>query len=130
MFAVGGGEPYELNQPSYGWAGNHADQLSGSAGSIVSWFIEVDRPRRAVRGWNWGVPIPGHPGWEPAMFLPVDTQVTATLDEHRDETGGTWTTVTLTHDHLPVEWIDDLHAWWSMQLAILDALQEAEARKK
>ena len=46
------------------------------------------------------------------MFLPVDTQVTATLDEHRDETGGTWTTVTINHDHLPVEWIDDLHAWW------------------
>ena len=64
------------------------------------------------------------------MFLPVDTQVTATLDEHRDETGGTWTTVTITHDHLPVEWIDDLHAWWSMQLAILEALQEAEALKR
>ena len=76
---------------------------------------------------------PAHPRsseWETATFLPVDTQVGATLDQHRDEAGNAWTTVTIEHDHLPVEWVDDMHAWWSMQLAILEAEQEAEVHKE
>ena len=48
------------------------------------------------------MPILERPAWETAMFLPVDTQVSVTL-QHRDEAGDKWTTVTIDHDHLPVE---------------------------
>ena len=128
-FGGGAGDWYALDQRQWAWSGDHADQLTGSEGCIISWFTEVEQPRRAVRAWNWGVPVPGRPRSETTMFLPVDTQVAATLDEHVDEAGDTWTTVTIDHTHLPVEWVDDLHAWWSMQLAIHEAERGAKAHK-
>jgi hypothetical protein len=46
--------------PTYGFAGDHPDQLSGSRGGIRTVFVEIDRPGRVVRGWNWMAPPPVH----------------------------------------------------------------------
>ncbi|NYE38158.1 hypothetical protein F4692_003303 [Nocardioides cavernae] len=130
----GGGNRYELGARMSAYSSDTADQLTGSNGTIISWFTEVDRPRRAVRLWNWGVKVPGRPAWDKDMFLPTDTRVTTTLETSRDDHGDPWTTIEHEHSDVPIEWVDDLRDWWSMQLAIHEVEQEAEfgraARRK
>lgn len=111
----------ELGQEMYASSVDHADQLTGRTGTIRYSFAEVDRPRRAVRRWNWLVaPRPGAPWeqWKP--LLAADSVLTITLEEARDATGDAQTEIVIEHDGLPLEWIDDMTAWWDLQLAIVD----------
>ncbi len=125
----GGGEHYELGALRHAYSSDTADQLTGRTGTIISWFTEVDRPRRAVRLWNWGVKVPGRPAWDTDMLLPTHTRVTTTLETTRDAHGDSWTTIVHEHSDVPVEWVDDLRDWWTMQLAIHEVEQEAEFRR-
>jgi hypothetical protein len=122
---VGGGMgDYDLNVDKWATADDHVDQLSGSRGAIRSSFVEVDRPKRAVRRWNWVI-SPGHSAWvgEWHPVLPEDTLLTVTLDQSKDPSGDPWTTIRIHHEGLPVEWLDDMETWWSYQLAIADHVQ-------
>jgi hypothetical protein len=86
-------------------------------------FVEIDRPGRVVRGWNWMAPPP-----EPALggidnlveFLVVDSTLTITLTQTKDADGHAWTEVHIRHSGLPAEWVEDLRAWWHYQLAIAE----------
>lgn len=120
MYGGPGGPDYALGEPHYFGAGDDSvDQLSGSPGEIRWSFLEVDKPARAVRAWNW---LPGI--WQsqrpPGSLLDQDTVVTTTLVQSKDEAGAPWTTIRVRHEGLPVEWLEDMEAWWSLQLAVAD----------
>lgn len=114
----------ELGSPQWAQSYDHADQLTGRRGAVQYSFVEVERPRRAVRSWQWlRHPSPGVPYIDFDRWIPVlaeDSTVSVDLVESDDGTGETWTEVTIRHDGLPVEWLDDMRAWWGMQLAIAD----------
>lgn len=120
----GGYPTEEVGAKQWAWSTDHPDQLTGTHGAVEYSFAEVDRPRRAVRRWNWLVhPSPGVPYVDIEQWLPVlaeDSLVTVTLEESKDAHGDPWTEVRMRHDGLPVEWLDDMQAWWDLQLAIAD----------
>lgn len=85
---------------------------------------EHDPPRLSALRWQWGTPVPPfHPilgkprDYEP--FLPVDTK----LNVRYERNPGKSVTVRLEHSAIPIEWADDLAAWWSYQLASCGAPQ-------
>lgn len=113
---------FELGAPNWAYAHDHLNQLTGRYGAIQNIFLEVSRPRRAVREWVW---LRGHvhesvdgPGGAPAHAEP--TVVTTTLDQSRDAEGQAWTKITVEHARLPVEWAADMETYWDYQLAIAD----------
>jgi len=114
-------EPYPLHHPDYAFADDHEDQLSGRHGGIRTQFIEVDAPRRVVRQWDWVARV--RPGdfiteWEPV--LPHPTYATFEFTQRKNPEGQAETTVRLDHADLPVEWVEDMTAWWQFQFAIAD----------
>lgn len=114
------GPDYALGDSHYWASGDyHPDQLSGADGLIRWSFVEVDKPARAVRAWNW-VSGSGFPGDRDVSLLAEESIVTTTLDQSKDATGGAWTTIRIRHEGLPVEWLDDMETWWAFQLAIAD----------
>ncbi|MFJ9314787.1 SRPBCC domain-containing protein [Pimelobacter simplex] len=117
----GGARTETLGSPQWGTSWESQDQLTGSRGDIRYVFLEVDPPRRAVRRWDWE--INPRPVLDPSVDAPeviVSTTVTVTLEESRDGEDQSWTEVRITHDDLPVEWVDDMRDWWTFQLAIAD----------
>ena len=44
---------YELGEELNGYSFDHPDQLTGRRGAIVWIFVEVEKPARVVRRWNW-----------------------------------------------------------------------------
>jgi len=115
------GPDFALDREHWAWSGNHQDQLTGRRGAIRWSFVEVDKPHRAVRAWNWQrprgrAPSPFFPG---VSVLDHDSTLTVTLAEskHANEP---WTTIRFTHDGLPVEWLADLATYWDYQLAIAE----------
>jgi hypothetical protein len=94
--------------------------LSGQRGTIGYSFIEVERPHRAVRQWRWLVGSRGgHVTFtDHVPFLAEPTLMTVTLTQHRDEVGDPETTINIAHEHVPVEWAEDLRTYWDYQLSI------------
>jgi hypothetical protein len=113
------GQDFGLDREHWASAGKHKDQLTGRRGAIRWSFVEVDKPHRAVRAWNWQRPQ----GRAPSPFFPgisvldKDSTVTLTLMESK-RANQPWTTITFTHDGLPVEWLADMATYWDYQLAI------------
>lgn len=110
------------SRESWGYSHDHQDQLTGSTGAVRCMFVEVEKPKHAVRAWNW-VRREGDGG--PSQFyrgrdvLEVDSVITTRLDEQKRD-GVTWTRITISHRGLPAEWVDDMETYWSYQLAIAD----------
>jgi hypothetical protein len=121
-FSGRGPDPYAVGNEMWAYAHNHADQLSGDSGAIRWRFLEVVKPERAVRGWNW-VRRVGDRGPSPFYggedVLTADSVITITLQEQKRD-GDPWTTLTIEHAGLPVEWLDDMEAYWDYQLSIAD----------
>src|SRR5206468_1717056 len=101
-------------------AHEHADQLPGKYGAILFTFVHVEKPGLAVRDWAWLTR-------DPAKVVSVDkmtpvlsepTRITVNLNQSRDADGGPWTTIRIKHEHLPIEWLDDMAIYWDYQLAI------------
>jgi hypothetical protein len=63
-------------------------------------------------------PDPQAPLEGATSFLPDPTIVRIELTEHTADDGGKQTTVQVRHDGLPVEWLDDMTAYWRWMLAI------------
>ncbi|HEX5087971.1 MAG TPA: hypothetical protein VFV89_09185 [Nocardioides sp.] len=107
---------------TWAWSDDHADQLTGSRGAVLVRFVELDKPRRVVRTWNW-VRRVGERGPSPfargAEVLADDSVLTISLDESKRD-AETWTTIRIEHAAIPVEWVEDLRDYWAYQLAIAD----------
>lgn len=102
----------------------HPDQLSGSRGIIRNISVEEVSPARHVRRTAWLVPPDGQHSAPILARVPLfqpDTTVTTTYEQVKDEHGQAWTTVTVHHADLPIEWIEDMRTWWAYQLAFLAA---------
>jgi hypothetical protein len=113
---------YELKEEMCEYSFDHPDQLTGRRGAISWWFVEVGKPARAVRSWNWLRPTrEGISGRQDGVrVLAEDSVITTTLVQSRRD-GEPWTTVRMEHASLPVEWLDDMEAYWNLQFAIADA---------
>ncbi|MGY2703315.1 hypothetical protein [Nocardioides sp. HB32] len=121
----GGGayhDEYAPGHPDYATAHDHPDQMSGRSGAIRTSYLEVEKPARAVRQWDWVVPPPGGDLvlWNRVPFLPEPTVLAVELTQSRDEAGEPWATIVIEHDGLPVEWLDDMETYWGYQLSIAD----------
>lgn len=112
---------YEPGIFHYGFGGDAVDPITGSSGAIRTAFVEVKRPSYVLRSWNWVTRPAGPktPREEWPAVLPRDTLLSVMLDESTDSDGRPWTTVRLEHDDLPVEWVDDMAAWWELQIALV-----------
>jgi len=116
-FSAGPEPAYAPETQHYASSHDHPDQLTGSRGAIRYSFVEMDRPKRAVRNWNW---LTG-PTWDDrTLLLPSESRVTVTLDQTKDDSGAAWTTIRVRHEGLPVEWLEDMETWWGYQLSIAD----------
>lgn len=107
---------------TYAYAGDgHPDQLSGR-GYLRHVLVEESSPARHVRRTSWLVSVDGGRSLDEhvPLFEP-DTTVTVTYEQAKDANGQAWTTVTVHHGDVPLEWADDLRTWWAYQLAFLDA---------
>lgn len=118
------GQPGEdLGKDSWAFSRNHPDQLTGSEGAVRTVFVEVDRPRRVVRRWQW-MRLPASASDTTidhfVAVLPEESRLTVELTQSRDDHGEAWTEIRVHHENLPVEWLDDMRAWWDLQLAIAD----------
>lgn len=99
------------------------DRLIGSRGAIYYRFLTVDRPRTAVRAWNWLSKDLATRRTPPREWPPVladETIVTTTLTQSRTSDGDPQTEIKIVHEGLPVEWAEDMRSWWQLQLAIID----------
>ncbi|MBL0748408.1 hypothetical protein [Nocardioides baculatus] len=120
---MSGNDWQQVGAATYGAAHeDHPDQLAGSRGLLRDVLIEEVRPARRVRTWAWLVPPPGTAGAPPEQCTPLfesDSTIVTTYDESKDAGGDPWTTIVVRHAGLPVEWLDDMHAWWTYQLALV-----------
>jgi hypothetical protein len=104
------------------------DRLIGSRGAIYYRFLSVDRPRTAVRAWNWLRERRTPPQeWPPV--LADESIVTTTLTQSRASDGDPQTEIKIVHEGLPVEWAEDMQSWWGLQLAIIDQRRFGVAKK-
>jgi hypothetical protein len=110
----------------------HPDHIAGTTLSAILTRRrdEHDPPRLSALWWQWGKPVPplhrtlGTPrDYEP--FLGTDAQVDVRYERNRDKS----ITVSLAHSGIPAEWVDDLSAWWTYQLAILRRVADRRARR-
>jgi len=121
---ISGEDIHGPNPVRFGGAGDHAeDQLTGETADIRVRTIEFKRPAYVVRGWNW-LRQPPHRSYvrhsDRESLLPEDARQTVRLSETKDADGEPWTHVTIEHSGLPIEWVDDMEAWWRLQLAIAE----------
>jgi hypothetical protein len=126
LYTDSGGEVW---QTCYVKDATHPDHIAGTTMSAILTRPrdEHDPPRLSALWWQWGTPLPPfHPttgtprDYEP--YLPVDSQVDFRYERNRDKS----ITVRLEHSGIPVEWVDDLSAWWTYQLAILRVGRERQ----
>ena len=112
---------YELDKEMWAYSVDHSDQLTGRNGTVRSSFVEVEKPARAVRRWNWMQPRGenGNATWDDNPVLAADSIRTVALVESKRD-GEAWTTIRIEHDGLPVEWLDDMETYWAYQLSIAD----------
>lgn len=123
--AMAGPDWNDVGGTSYTQApdGEHPDQLGGTRGIIRSVNVELSSPARHVTRRAWLVPPAGEVTATIDERVPLfepDTTVAKTYEQVTDEHGQPWTTITVHHSDLPVEWLEDMRAWWAYQLAFLE----------
>ena len=115
-------DEYAPGHPHWAFSGDHADQLTGRNGAVRYSFLDVDKPGRAVRVWEWMVTPERDRVLMDRMapLLREPTRVTVTLTQSRDAERDAWTTIAIDHSNVPVEWVEDLETYWDYQLAIAE----------
>ena len=109
---------------------NHPDQLSGRRGTIRNIVVEEDSPRRRVKRLAWLVQPPGRDcGSRDELTVAVDSTVVLSYTQSKSPEGQVWTTVEVRHSGLPVEWLEDMSAWWAYQLAFMEHHATAASRR-
>lgn len=111
----------DIWQTSFIEDATHPDHIAGTTMSAIMTRRrdEHDPPRLSALWWQWGTPVgPLHPTlgkprhYEP--FLDTAAQVDVRYERNRDKS----ITVSVEHKGIPIEWANDLGAWWNYQLAI------------
>lgn len=98
------------------------DHITGWCGTIWTRpHLKDDQRRRRVHHWRWVRRIPPVPedmsgGTMLGPVLPADTLRIVELN--RVPGTPVHTEIVIEHHDVPVEWVDDLSAWWTLQLAI------------
>lgn len=115
------------------WIGAHrtieegGDRLTGETAQLVLTLQTLDRPTSATVGWNWWLPIDPHDltahKRTRAPVLADDSTVTLSFTQHQDVDDTTRTSVDVTHDGLPTEWLAAMDAWWRWRLALAEQRQ-------
>ena len=137
----GGEEMYGLDGGGwdYGneWFGD-ANRIVACNGTVECHILDAKPPAYAIATWTW-LRLPpdrlsperrdGRPG---AVLVPATPQMTLRFDLENaamdDDTPRTL--VRVTHDHVPVEWADDLSAYWRWMLERADyEFDLADARR-
>jgi hypothetical protein len=98
-------------------------ELAIHGGGRIFWNeIESVRPRSRTYTWDWRVPgYPGQEVWENmTSFLNPPSTVQLDLREHKNPDIGVSTTLTVEQSGLPIEWINDMTAFWRWRLERLD----------
>jgi len=110
----------ELEVPSYASAtADHPDQLTGHRGTIRTSIVDVDSPRRITRRWAWLVnDLTTHT----SRVVVDDTRVTTSIRSRMLRDGSQVCEVEVVHEGLPIEWLDDMEAWWRLQLTLAEFL--------
>lgn len=83
-------------------------------GHIATTVVELDKPRRLVLRWNWVPDAPG-PIVSRPLLLAADSTVTITL-ERLGKGDDRRTRVRLTHDGIPLAWVQHLRRLWAWHL--------------
>lgn len=86
------------------------------AGFIATGLVEIDKPRRIVRTWNWVLPGPG-PFVELSCLLPDDGTVTVEVVKSHARGEEPRALVRLTHAGAPGAWVEELEKLWAWDLA-------------
>jgi hypothetical protein len=93
-------------------------------GRIFCTETEAVRPRSRTMTWDWR--IPAHPRqlvWaDYPSFLDPPPTVRFDLVERKDQHGLSRTTITVEHNGLPIEWLEDMTAFWHWRLERGDRL--------
>jgi hypothetical protein len=99
-------------------------QAIHGGGRILCEEFESVRPRSRTMTWNWRIPsYPGQLTWaDYPRFLDPPTTVRFDLAERKDPQGQSRTSITVEHSDLPVEWLDDMTAFWHWRLEQGDKL--------
>lgn len=93
-------------------------------GRIFCTDTEAVRPRSRTMTWDWRIPAyPGQLVWAdyPSFLDPLPT-VRFDLVERKDQQGLPRTTMTVEHAGLPIEWLEDMTAFWHWRLERGDKL--------
>lgn len=83
-------------------------------GHIATTLVEVDKPRRVVKRWNWVPEAPG-PVMTRPLLLADDSLVTITV-ERLSGGDNPRTRVRLTQDEIPQAWVEHLEKLWAWHI--------------
>lgn len=108
----GGGSPDPF-APQFYDATVPGDGSSRRVGEIALTTVEVDKPNRVVRRWNW---VRGRDPYDGPRVLPDDSTVTLAFARINGEGEDARTLVRLIHEGIPTSWREDLAALWSWDL--------------
>lgn len=104
---------YDITLPDESESESEYAQL----GCIATTLVELDKPRRVVKRWNWVQQVPGSVDrWPP--LLAADSTVTITVEKTHTRGEDPRARVSLTHDGIPTAWIEDLETMWAWELAL------------
>jgi hypothetical protein len=124
------GGSYRIN--SYLPVVEGGDGMTGEQGEIVQTWLAIDSPKSVTKAWNWHLPVYGEwDGPSPGRaygkrvvgqrpFLAQDTTLRIDLSES-GSAGARETLVQIQHDGLPIEWLEDMSAYWAWMLAVAES---------
>ncbi len=90
---------------------------SSRAGFIATRLLDLEKPRRVKRTWNWALPTSGSIDEHP-LLLPEDSTFTVTITRSHEKGEEPRALVRVVHDGAPAAWADDLEKLWAWHLAV------------
>jgi hypothetical protein len=140
MVSGAGGDPavgrtfYLMSHESSG--GEEPDHFTGADASIRQTWLELEPPRLQRKQFNWVRRDGGDLNWEDGVpIVPPDTPILAretvlTLEfserkvalsgEQTGTRAAKETTIAVHHADVPLEWVEDLTAYWTWALAVME----------
>jgi hypothetical protein len=93
-----------------------SDGLAPLLGTLQTRVLELDKPQRIVKSWNWTVG-----GLRRVRLLDEDSTVIMTFEKVSTRGEDPRTLVTVRHTGVPREWVEDLQRLWAWHVALFAA---------